>query len=58
MGLGIVSRVIDIKRFVQGVQFQDLAQQMRLAEYRNAIAIICATPSSASALVPVPSLTW
>lgn len=43
-GLGIVSRVIDIKRFVQGVQFQDLAQQMRLAEYRNAIAIILRYP--------------
>ncbi|GAC1643855.1 MAG: O-antigen ligase family protein [Herpetosiphon sp.] len=39
-GTGVVGHVIDTRRFVQGVQFQDQAQQMRLAEYRNALEII------------------
>lgn len=29
-----------VNRFVEGIQFQDQAQQMRLAEFRNAIEII------------------
>ena len=37
-GLGIADQFID--RFVSGVQFEDQAQQMRLAEFRNAFAII------------------
>jgi O-antigen ligase len=37
-GLGIADEFIE--RVVEGVQFQDPAQQMRLAEFRNAIAII------------------
>lgn len=32
------------QRFSEGIQFQDQAQQMRLAEYRNAITIIKAYP--------------
>jgi len=37
-GLGIADEFTD--RFVSGVQFEDQAQQMRLAEFRNAVAII------------------
>lgn len=37
-GLGIADQFID--RFVSGVQFEDQAQQMRLAEFSNALAII------------------
>lgn len=33
-----------VNRVVQGVQFQDRANQMRLAEYNNAIAVIQAYP--------------
>lgn len=38
LGFGVGEQVVE--RFVQGVQFQDQAQQMRLAEYRNAVEII------------------
>jgi polysaccharide biosynthesis protein PslJ len=37
-GLGIAGEFTE--RVVEGVQFQDQAQQMRLAEFRNALAII------------------
>jgi O-antigen ligase len=40
--LGIGEQVVN--RFVQGVQFQDQANQMRLAEFNNAIAVIQAYP--------------
>jgi O-antigen ligase len=33
-----------VQRVVEGVQFQDQAQQMRLAEYQNALAIIARYP--------------
>jgi O-antigen ligase len=38
VGLGIAEEFA--RRFVEGLQFKDQAQQMRLAEYRNALAII------------------
>ena len=38
LGFGVGDGVVT--RFVEGVQFQDEAQQMRLAEFRNAIIII------------------
>lgn len=42
IGLGIGERFVE--RVVEGVQFRDRANQMRLAEYQNAIAIIQAYP--------------
>ncbi|MDW8145911.1 MAG: O-antigen ligase family protein [Roseiflexaceae bacterium] len=42
IGLGIGERFVE--RLVEGVQFRDRANQMRLAEYQNAIAIIRAYP--------------
>ncbi len=42
IGLGVGERFVE--RVVEGVQFRDRANQMRLAEYRNAIAIIQAYP--------------
>ena len=38
LGFGVGERFVD--RFVQGAQFRDQANQMRLDEFRNAIAII------------------
>jgi hypothetical protein len=38
LGFGVGERFVD--RFVQGVQFRDQANQMRLDEFNNAIAII------------------
>lgn len=38
IGAAFVTRIVD------GIQFRDLANQMRLAEYRNAIAVIQAYP--------------
>jgi O-antigen ligase len=38
LGFGLGERFVD--RFVQGAQFRDQANQMRLDEFRNAIAII------------------
>jgi O-antigen ligase len=38
ISLGITEEVV--QRFREGIQFQDQAQQMRLAEYQNALAII------------------
>lgn len=42
IGLGVGERFVE--RVVEGVQFRDQANQMRLAEYQNAIAIIQAYP--------------
>ncbi|MFQ3631618.1 O-antigen ligase family protein [Roseiflexus sp.] len=42
IGLGVGERFVE--RVVEGVQFRDRANQMRLAEYQNAIAIIRAYP--------------
>jgi O-antigen ligase len=42
IGLGVGERFVE--RIVEGVQFRDRANQMRLAEYQNAIAIIQAYP--------------
>ncbi len=42
LGLGVGQDFIT--RIVEGVQFRDQANQMRLAEYRNAIAVIQAYP--------------
>ncbi|MDW8392537.1 MAG: O-antigen ligase family protein, partial [Oscillochloridaceae bacterium] len=42
IGLGVGERFVE--RVVEGVQFRDRANQMRLAEYQNAIAIIQAYP--------------
>ena len=42
VGLGIGEQFVE--RVTQGVQFRDRANQMRLAEYQNAIAIIRAYP--------------
>lgn len=42
VGLGIAEEFA--QRVIEGVQFQDQAQQMRLAEYQNAIAIIARYP--------------
>lgn len=42
VGLGIAEEFAT--RFIEGVQFRDQAQQMRLAEYRNAINIIIRYP--------------
>jgi O-antigen ligase len=42
MSLGIGQAFVE--RVVEGVQFQDQAQQMRLAEYQNALAIIARYP--------------
>jgi O-antigen ligase len=42
IGLGVGEQFIE--RVVEGVQFRDQANQMRLAEYQNAIAIIQAYP--------------
>jgi polysaccharide biosynthesis protein PslJ len=42
IGLGIGEQFAE--RVTEGVQFQDQANQMRLAEYRNALAIIAAYP--------------
>ncbi|NBU62989.1 MAG: polymerase [Chloroflexia bacterium] len=53
IGSGIVATILlvfvgigeqFVNRVVQGVQFQDRANQMRLAEYNNAIAVIQAYP--------------
>jgi hypothetical protein len=38
VGLGMAAEFV--QRFTEGIQFQDQAQQMRLAEYANAIEII------------------
>lgn len=43
VGLGIADQFIE--RFVEGVQFEDQAQQMRLAEFNNAVAIIQRYPA-------------
>ena len=42
IGLGVGERFVE--RIVEGVQFRDRANQIRLAEYQNAIAIIQAYP--------------
>lgn len=42
IGLGVGEEFV--QRVTQGVQFRDQANQMRLAEYRNAIAVIQAYP--------------
>lgn len=42
VGFGLGDRFVE--RITQGVQFRDQANQMRLAEYRNAIAVIQAYP--------------
>lgn len=42
IGVGVGERFVE--RVVEGVQFRDRANQMRLAEYQNAIAIIQAYP--------------
>lgn len=42
IGLGVGERFVE--RVVEGVQFRDRANQMRLAEYQNALAIIQAYP--------------
>lgn len=53
LGTGIIATILlvfvgigeqFVNRVVQGVQFQDRANQMRLAEYNNAIAVIQAYP--------------
>lgn len=54
IGLGIGEQFVE--RVTQGVQFRDQANQMRLAEYRNAIAVIQAYPVFGIGFGAAPSL--
>lgn len=45
-----------LNRFVSGVQFEDQAQQMRLAEFRNAVAIIERYPAFGIGFGQAPDL--
>lgn len=54
IGLGIGEHFVE--RVTQGVQFRDRANQMRLAEYRNAIAVIQAYPVFGIGFGQAPSL--
>ncbi|PDW00551.1 O-antigen ligase family protein [Candidatus Viridilinea mediisalina] len=45
-----------INRFISGIQFRDQAQQMRLAEYENALAIIARYPAFGIGFGQAPDL--
>jgi polysaccharide biosynthesis protein PslJ len=54
LGLGYADEFLN--RFVSGFQFRDQAQQMRLAEYQNALAIIVRYPAFGIGFGQAPDL--
>lgn len=54
IGLGYAEEFVE--RIVSGVQFEDQAQQMRLAEFRNAVAIIQRYPAFGIGFGAAPDL--